>query len=264
VSKREITPANEAGLFLTPNEALLALFLVMAGRGGTGKTFLLRWICERALNAGRSVVIADGDRTNRSLPRFLDGVLTPPSANDPVVLGWLEAIIGKQVEEHFNVIVDLGGGDLVLKRMALELALQAFLQRHGITPAILHMLNPEVESLSYLTSLEEKGLFAPERTALILNEGLVAADNDDDERVFDRVKEHPVFKAAIRRGAIQIVMPRLVPAMDINARHLSFADAAAGKTKEGLPPLNIFRRERVAIWLRAMETAFAPIAEWLP
>ncbi len=264
MSKREITPANEAGLFLTPNEALLALFLVMAGRGGTGKTFLLRWICERALNAGRSVVIADGDRTNRSLPRFLDGVLTPPSANDPVVLGWLEAIIGKQVEEHFNVIVDLGGGDLVLKRMALELALQAFLQRHGITPAILHMLNPEVESLSYLTSLEEKGLFAPERTALILNEGLVAADNDDDERVFDRVKEHPVFKAAIRRGAIQIVMPRLVPAMDINARHLSFADAAAGKTKEGLPPLNIFRRERVAIWLRAMEVAFAPIAGWLP
>jgi hypothetical protein len=59
-------------------------------------------------------------------------------------------------------------------------------------------------------------------------------------------------------------MPRLGPALAINARHLSFADAAAGNTKAGLPPLNIFDRQRVLLWLDAMEAAFAPVTEWLP
>lgn len=258
-------PPTDASLSLTPEEALrLALFVVMAGRGGAGKTLLLRWICERALTAGRAVVIADGDRTNRSLPLFLDGVLAPPGANDPIVWRWLEAIVETMVTERFNLVLDLGGGDLVLKQMAIELALQSLLESHGIAPVILHLLIPEVEGLAYLASLEENGLFAPQRTALILNEGLVPHGYDSDEAVFAPVREHRVFKAAIRRGAVPIVMPRLGPALAINARHLSFADAAAGKTKEGLPSLNIFDRQRVLLWLKAMETAFAPITAWLP
>ena len=264
MSKRDITPADAAPS-LTPQEELrLALFLVMAGRGGTGKTLLLRWICERALKAARAVVIADGDRTNRSLPLFLEGVLAPPGANDPIVWRWLEAIVERMVAERFNLILDLGGGDLVLKQMAIELALQSLLERHGIGPVILHLLSPEVESLAYLASLEDNGLFAPQRTALILNEGLVPRGYDSDEAVFAPVREHRVFKAAIRRGAVPIVMPRLGPAPAINARHLSFADAAAGNTKAGLPPLNIFDRQRVLLWLDAMEAAFAPVTEWLP
>ncbi len=48
------------------------------------------------------------------------------------------------------------------------------------------------------------------------------------------------------------------------ARHLSFANAAAGQTRERLPPLGIFDRHRVARWLEAMEKAFAPVTAWLP
>jgi hypothetical protein len=101
VSKRETPPADgKAGLPLSPEEALaLALFVFLAGRGGAGKTLLLRWIVERAIAAGRLLVIADGDRTNRSLPLFLDGVLTPNGADDATVWRWLEAIITRMVAD---------------------------------------------------------------------------------------------------------------------------------------------------------------------
>ena len=263
---REKLPADDkAALPLTPAEALaLALFVVLAGRGGAGKTLLLRWIVERAIAAGRLLVIADGDRTNRSLPLFLDGVLAPKNADDATVLSWLEAIITQMIAERFNVVLDLGGGDLMLKKMALELKLQALLEASGLTPVLLHLLTPERECLAYLDALEDNGLFAPERTALILNEGLVPLGHANDETVFAAVREHKIFKAAIRRGAVPIVMPQLKPAFEINAQHLSFADAAAGKSKEGLPPLGVFDRQRTALWLVAMEKAFEPIAAWLP
>ena len=266
MSKRETPPADgKAGLPLSSEEALaLALFVFLAGRGGAGKTLLLRWIVERAIAAGRLLVIADGDRTNRSLPLFLDGVLTPNGADDATVWRWLEAIITRMVADRFNLVLDLGGGDLVLKRIALELALQSLLEASGIAPVVLHLLSPELESLAYLAALEDNGLFAPERTALILNEGLVPIGHGNDETVFAAVREHKIFKAAIRRGAVPIVMPQLKPAFEINARHLSFADAAAGKSKEGLPPLGVFDRQRMALWLVAMEKAFEPVAAWLP
>jgi hypothetical protein len=268
VPKHETPETGQAGLPPRPEDArhqALALFLVMAGRGGSGKTLLLRWICERALGAGRSaLVIADGDRTNRSLPLFLDGVLNPPATEDAAVWRWLESVLETMVTDRFHLALDLGGGDLVLKRMALELALHDLLVRHAITPVVLHLLSPEVESLAYLASLEQDKLFAPERAALILNAGLVPRGHDDDAAAFERVRDHKVFRAAISRGAVSIAMPRLIPAHEINARHISFADAADGKTEPGLPPLGIFDRQRVLIWLKAMEAAFAPIAGWLP
>jgi hypothetical protein len=216
------SPLSEAEV----SERIADLAQRQAGRGGTGKTLLIRWICERALRAGRSVVIADGDRTNRSLPLFLDGVLSPPSADDQTMWRWLESILERMVVERFPLLLDLGGGDLVLRQMALELGLHDLLVRQDLTPVVLHLLSPEVESLSCLASLEENSLFAPERTALILNAGLVPRGPASDAAAFERVREHKVFKAAIRRGAMPIVMPRLIPAHEITARHLSFADAA--------------------------------------
>ncbi len=272
MSKRDTLLASAADLPLNPGEGklLLPLFVVLAGRGGGGKTLLLRWICERVFAGGRTVVIADGDRTNRTLPLFFDGVLAPPSSDDRVLRRWLEAIIEEMIAKRFHVVVDLGGGDMVLKQLAIELALQELLETAGVLPVILHLLGPEVESLGYLASVEadpadptRQPLFAPERTALILNEGLMPEDLDPAE-VFAPIREHKVFRAALRRNARAVVMPRLKPAYEINRRHLSFADAVAGQTKEGLPPLGVTDRQRVRMWLRAMDAAFTPIAEWLP
>jgi len=270
VSKRETLLTAAADLPLNPDGAR-PLFIVLAGRGGTGKSLLVRWICERAFAAGRAVVIADGDRTNRALPLFFEDVQAPPSADDRVVRRWLETIVEQMITGRFHVVVDLGGGDMVLKQLAVELDLQGLLEAQGVTSVILHLIGPEVESLGYLASVEAidpanpsgRPLFAPERTALILNEGLIPEGLDPVE-VFAPIREHKVFKAALRRNAQPILMPQLKPAYEVNRRHISFADAAAGQSKEGLPPLGITDRQRVRMWLKAMDRAFAPIAEWLP
>ena len=169
---------------------------------------------------------------------------------------------------RFSVVVDLGGGDMVLKQLALELDLLAMLEQHAVRVVVLHLIGPEVESLGSLAAMEAKGplgkpLFAPERTALILNEGLIG-DGLDAGEVFAPVREHKLFRAALQRRAEVVLMPRLRPALEVNRRHLSFAAAATGQTKAGMPPLGITDRQRVTMWLRAMDQAFAPIMAWLP
>jgi hypothetical protein len=206
------------------------------------------------------------------LSHYFDGVLFPGNADEATTARWLEGIIERMVADRFVLLVDLGGGDQVLKRLALELALASLLEEHGIAPVILHLLGPEVESLGYLAAVEKpsqadpdgRPLFAPARTALVLNEGLIPDPNLDPAEEFQAVREHGVFKAAVRRGAAPIVMPRLAPALEVNRRHLSFGDAVAGKTNGDLPPLGLGDRQRIKLWQRSMEAAFAPAAEWLP
>lgn len=242
-------------------------FIVLAGRGGTGKTMLLRWLCELIFGAGNTIVIADGDRTNRSLPRYFDGVLAPSGSNHGTVKQWLEAIINRMTIERFDVVVDLGGGDIVLKDLAGEIDLCAALAEAGIDAVLLHMIGPEIEHLSPLASIEAPGpmgtpLFAPEQTAVILNEGLVSTD-DELANVFSSVREHRVFRAAVARGARPILMPKLRTAFEVNRRHVLFAAAVGGATSDGLPPMTFLDRQRVTMWLRAMDVAFKDVAEWI-
>lgn len=242
-------------------------FIVLAGRGGTGKTLIVRWICELVLGAGHTIVIADGDRTNRNLPHYFEGVLAPPSADDRVVRRWLEAIIDRMITDRFDVIVDLGGGDTILKGLASELDLSAMLGAAGIDVVMLHVTGPEVESLAYLGSVEAPGplgtpLFAPEHTAVILNNGLVPEDQDPDE-AFRAVRESRILHAAVARGVRTVAMPRLRVAHEVNRRHQQFSTAAAGATSGDLPPMTPTDRQRVTLWLRAMDVAFRGVAEWI-
>jgi hypothetical protein len=245
--------------------------LFLSGRGGTGKSLLLRWMAERAFAAGRTLVIADGDRTNRALPKYFDGVLFPESVDDGAVAHWLETVLEQMVIDRFTLVVDLGGGDQVLKRLAHELALQSLLEENGITPVLLHLIGPEIESLGPLSTLEKPNpadqsvpLFAPPCTALILNAGLIPNAGTNPAEVFTPIREHRVFQDAIQRGARALSMPRLWPALEINRRELSFASAVAGQAGKGPAPLGLGDRQRVKLWLRAMDQDFASIAEWLP
>src|ERR1700678_2864711 len=79
------------------------------GRGKNGKTFWARWAAERAQEQGRSVVIADADRTNATLSRFFENVVSPPSGDERDVREFLAAFVERQIEEGFTAIVDFGG-----------------------------------------------------------------------------------------------------------------------------------------------------------
>jgi hypothetical protein len=237
---------------------------VPLGRGSRGKTWWVRWAVERAQSQGREVVLADADRTNATLSAYFEGVVTPPSADDRDVREWLAAFVEQQIERKFTAVLDLGGGDLVLKRVAREIGLVGFLGQYGIRPVAVHLIGPDPDDLAYLRDVESDGVFAPEATILVLNEALVPAHRTPRAAFEETVRSHPILAQTLARGARLVWMPRLEPASEIDARRLTFAAAEASRVKPGQAPIGPWRRQQIAAWRRAMEDAFAPAADWLP
>jgi len=230
--------------------------VVTHGRGGTGKSTFVRVMFERAQSAGRPPILADADRTNATLQAFFKGVVRPDYPDERTVHDWLDAVVNQQAADKVTVVLDMGGGDQVFKRFAMELRLAELLDEAGIMPVALHFIGPDLDDLSYLNDIEQSKAFCPPATALILNEGLIK-DGRPKEAAFSEIRAHTIFQAAIRRGAREVWFPRLGCMQEVNSRRLSFANAEAAE-------LGLTNRQRVAIWRRVVEQAIQPIAEWLP
>ncbi|UZO94917.1 hypothetical protein [Roseomonas mucosa] len=253
----EAEPAAQAAA--SPDRGRL---IVPLGRGARGKTWWTRWAVERAQQAGRPVVLADADRTNATLSAYFGDVLAPPSADEADMRDWLTAFCERLIERRLAALVDLGGGDLLLKHLARE-GLAEFLDTNGAEAVAVHLIGPDRDDLAYLRDLEQDRLFAPRATVLVLNEALVPAGRSL-EAAFAGVLEHPIFRAAVERGAVPVWMPRLKPAHEVDDRRLTFAAAEAGQAGTGQAPLGLWNRQLVANWRRQMEANFAPVAAWLP
>ena len=93
-------------------------------------------------------------------------------------------------------------------------------------------------------------------------------NNHRENPAFARVLRRPEYKAAIERGAVEIWMPRLDPAVaqEIEAKRLSFIQARDAISPKGrtVPPLAPFDRSRVRRFWDEMATDMEPIASWLP
>ena len=244
----------------TRTSAMPRLLLAL-GRGKTGKSSFIRWAVERSIERGGEPIIADCDRTNATLMAFFENVIRPPSPEDDDVRLWLNAFVDRQIEERFSAFLDLGGGDLVLKSWAHSLDLAPFLASNGVSPVALHFLSSDVDDLSYLRDIEQ--VFKPERTALVLNEGTVPLGRVA-RTAFEAVVTHEIFLSAVKRGARVLRMPRLAPMHEIDRRRISFADAEAGRVKEGQDKIGPTSRQMIALWRREMEASFAKVSEWLP
>src|ERR1700744_5207634 len=165
-------PATDAAA-LPPAAITEPKFIVPLGRGSRGTSWWARWAVERGQSQGRAVVVAYADRPTPPLSNYFEGVTAPPSADDRDVREWLAAFVEAQIEQRFTALLDLGGGDLILKRIAREMSLVDFLGQHGIRPIAVHLLGPDADDLAYLRDVETDNLFAPEATVLIFNEALV-------------------------------------------------------------------------------------------
>jgi hypothetical protein len=229
------------------------------GTGGTGKTTLLRWICEKAIERddGTQLMLATVDPVNRELGQYFVDTVSPQTA-DPAA--WLERLLAKIVETRWNAAIDFGGGDTSLPKLVTEIPdLLTVMEEAAIAPVAIYLLSPRVDDLTPLSEMQAAG-FQPQATALVLNEGRVDTSREP-AREFALLRRHPVYRAAIERGATEIWMPRLYAAQQIEARRITYRQAADGA---GTPPLGVFDRSRVHRWLAAMDTAFAPIASWMP
>ena len=234
------------------------------GRGKTGKTTGIRWLAEKTLLNGTPLLMADLDTTNDTFSRYIDKVARPPEAIDPAMsLKWLDRLLQHSLTQKISALIDLGGGDTTLRRLAVELPdLVALFEAQGFAVVLFHTVGPQEEDLSPLATLQGLG-FKPTASAIILNEAMMDI-GETRETAFARILRHSVVRHAIGAGAVPVFMPKLFAAQAVEIRRLKFHDAAAGKTGRADTPLGPFDRSRVKKWLAMMDDHFAGIRSWLP
>ncbi len=237
-----------------------AKIVFVIGRGKTGKTTLLRWMAERTLQAGRPFLMADIDPTNASFSSYFPDVSRPPGFEPVEVRAWLQRFIAYAVDQNTTAIVDLGGGDTVLRSLLAEMpAIFSEIEAAGLAPVALYPCGPQPDDLAPLVSFAAHG-FAPAAHAIVFNEG-VAEAGLPRLKSFAEIMRHPAVAAEIQAGGLVLWMPRLFAAAAVESRRALFADVRDGKAAW---PVNLFDRARVRAWLETMERRFAGIASWMP
>lgn len=240
--------------------------LLAIGPGNVGKTTALRYVAERAVSAGRETFFAAIDPENRELGSYFEGVHEPPSFEPDAVLAWLEKFLAFTIEHKATAAIDMGGGDTNLGRLVASGSdIVNVADEAGVTVVAFYMLSPRLSDLSALSSLEQAG-FHPKATAIVLNEGRLADPTTAREDAFARTMQHSAYKDAIKRGAQQLWMPRLIPAKEVEDRRLTFAQAADAISPAGrsITPLGPFDRRRVRDWLARMDAEWSSVMSWLP
>ncbi len=234
------------------------------GLGATGKTTLLRWLCERALERDEDdLALATVDPVNRELGHYFPAAMAPPTQDPAQVTVWLEQLLTMIMETGKSVALDFGGGDTTLARLLAEVPdLQQMMEGAGVEPVALYPLTPRSSDLTPIAAMAQAG-FRPKAAALILNEGRADSTRAPLQE-FGQIRRHSVYKSAIARGAVEVWMPRLYAAKAIEDRRIGFRQAVNGEMPAGGLGLGPFDRSRTRHWLAAMEESFKPIASWLP
>jgi hypothetical protein len=237
------------------------------GKQTRGKTFLLKWYIERgASSRTRMVKVIDADPHNQTLARDFEGALTPGSTALEDRRVFLEQAIRDQRDaakagDAYDVVADVGGGDLLLSRLAHEIRFTETVDRSGIDLIAFYVLGTNVGDLEYFQTLTDAG-FRPKHLALVFNAGLVSGDRSPD-KAFDLMLRAPLVHELLARGAVPLFMPSL--ASDC----VEAVERSGAKTfREALPRLGDLMHEmRLETWLdQAIEKQIGkPLADmgWL-
>jgi hypothetical protein len=245
----------------------LAPMWALIGRGNTGKTLFARYVASRLLEQkiGR-FILAALDPGPRLLAEFRVQVMTPPSTDPAETTAWLRTLFALVMKHRAPGAADMGGGDTSLNtviRAAPTLAQEMCEAGVALIPAYFFAApdDPAIIEAHAATG------FRPDAMALVLN-----LNNVDSAGGFDAVRAHPAYKAALDRGAVEIVIPRLEPlklSQRIETRRFHFHEARDGIVPEGsgAPPIeNGLERAAIREWLEIMARELAAIeaAGWLP
>ena len=234
--------------------------ILTAGRGKTGKTTFLRWIVEMATMENKAPLLADIDPTNATFSTFFEDVSRPDTFNHTAVRDWLQDFMEYAIKEKQTAVIDLGGGDTILRTIAAEMpGFDAMIEEAGLAMVMFYLAGPHPEDLTPAATLGALG-FKPRARAFVLNEGVTPPGQSRDQ-VFSRVISSNVYRDETADGALTLWMPRLHAAEAVEARTASFVAARDGQTE---PPLGVFNRSRVGHWLKAMDAQFAGVKSWMP
>jgi hypothetical protein len=249
------------------------LLVMPFGRQTRGKTALLRYLGEFA-ERKRKLEIIDADPNafskddyNRPLSFYFKEAEKPPAIEGEDKMAYIEKKLERQMDsvgtpDAHDILLDVGGNDLTMKRSGREANLIEVLQDAGVVPVVIHMLGPDIEDLSYVSDIEEMGLKA-KVTILMINAGLVPATSSLSVAFKDIIESDLVKKlTGPERGAKLAVMPALGCMREINSSGLhSYRQAFYEEGAKKIGRLNV---QRVRNWLADMGTLRASLAEYLP
>jgi hypothetical protein len=231
------------------------VLFIAYGRGQSGKSSFTRLLIDRARNAGREVIAADGDRSNATLTSYYRDASRPQSADDPDMHEWITGLVERMANDRVSVALDCGGGDRVMQNYSAEFPLLGFCREHGIRLVIAYFVAPNVDSLAPINTLEKSGIFRDADTIVVLNQGLVPVGKTP-ESAFQSVQEHEAFRSVLEHAKL-IVMPKLGCMSEMERRRTGFFEADFTK----LGPMNAFM---VKDWRARIEKVLEPVADWLP
>ena len=252
----KVASASEPSAFAT--SPVLAIGL---GRGGSGKSTGLAELVWRAKNAGRSVIVADGDSLSKTLTDTFPGEVSSPQSDQFVdVRDWLNGLLNQVGTKRQSAVLDLGGGDRMLQEYGRKLPIVEFCATYGIDPVAIYYLGPSVEDLRHVLAIWNSGHFRPERTLLMMNEGVVDVGSRMSD-AFAATLRNPDFNEMLKAGAKAILLSRLECMEEIKASRLGFYEATAPNV-----PLDIISKFQLGIWLRDLEAKRAHVGalSWLP
>lgn len=207
---------------------------------------------------------ADRQNETHSLSIFHRDASRPPTDDPEDKRVWLEASFDEQARARFDSVLDIAGGDPIVRQLARQARLVRTLERRAIRPVSWQVLGPDVADLDYLKLSMDGGLFMP-TTLLVLNSGLVRSGRSV-EGAFADVTGHKIFADAVAQGALVVWFPTLICMAAVSDRALTFNEAKQGVAKPGQETLSFFDQARVEIfWEDHIPAFFADIpSDWLP
>lgn len=248
-------PANVVKLE-TPSVRKPVLVVGM-GRGGGGKSTGLAEMAGRAKNAGRELIVADGDLRSRTLSGMFQEATSPTHDEPEEIKIWLTGILNRMLQTAISAVLDLGSEDRVLKEYGRDLRIVEFCKHAGIEPCAVYYLGPDLEDLRHVLSIYNSAFFRPERTVLVFNEGVVRV-GQSVANAYAKTLDNADLKAMLKESGAKILfMERLACMPQVRQAPGGFYGA------QGLDPVSDFM---LGFWRGDLERKRVElgIAEWLP
>ena len=230
----------------------------LSGRGRTGKSTFARVVHAYFLAHGVSAILVDMDRNNSTLASFFPDARRPSHGDDTTAGAFVENITAEVVERGGNVILDTGGGDRLMADLVEQHEMIDVFRAHQIELNIFHFAAGGLDDFESLKKMVAMGL-KPDRTILVLNEGLAGARQNAKDP-FETLLSGKTVATCRKEGALVIRLPSLPLATMVAADALliGFQEAANGevpKDEGGTPyknasPLPLWRRMELARWLK--------------
>lgn len=229
--------------------------VVSSGKGGVGKSTLLRALVAHASQKNLKFCAFDGDASNASLNRFHTASTVVDVDGDLRIKNWIEAAVVPTLTDAAVelVMLDLGSGaERLFRQWCSDNQAAALLAQEEVEIVVFHVLDPTLDSVSPL--LDTVTTLPDVRHVIWMNHGLAKGlDTYDPAQAFISILSEPEFHAIAEGKPIQVIPP-LLESGKIDAADLPFVNAISPQS-----PLTLFERARVKRWLQEMSRQFSEV-----